>query len=108
GGVLRLPLSRKFNFVLDYFHPFRSQSSKDFFTDTSRSHLSKAINFYDAVGVGIEILTAGHIFHLNFTNNTEILESRFIPRTVSRWKDGQFRWGFTISRTFVLWRPKMK
>jgi len=100
GGALRLPLGKSLNFVFDYFHPFRNQSSKDSFA------VNQNIKFYDPIGVGFEIITAGHIFHLNFTNATEILENRFIPRTVSTWSKGQFRWGFTISRTFVLWREK--
>jgi|SRR5882724_2797272 len=100
GGAIRLPLGKSLNLVLDYFHPFRNQSSKDSFA------VNQNLKFYDPIGIGFEIITAGHIFHLNFTNATEILENRFIPRTVSKWSDGQFRWGFTISRTFVLWREK--
>lgn len=100
GGAIRLPLGRSLNLVLDYFHPFRNQSSTDSFL------VNQNLKFYDPIGVGFEIITAGHVFHLNFTNATEILENRFIPRTTSNWGDGEFRWGFNISRTFVLWRDK--
>jgi len=100
GGAVRLPLGKSVNLILDYFHPFRNQSSKDSFA------ADQNLKFYDPIGVGFEIITAGHIFHLNFTNATEILENRFIPRTTSNWGDGEFRWGFNISRTFVLWRGK--
>ncbi len=99
GGAVRLPLSKKIVILADYFHPFRSQESKDFFK-------SQGIKFYDPLGIGIEILTEGHVFHLNFTNATEILENRFIRRTVTNWGDGAFRWTFTISRNFILFRPK--
>jgi len=102
GGAVRVPLCRNLNLIIDYFHPFRNQSSKDSF------RIKQNIKFYDPLGIGFEILTAGHVFHLNFTNATEILENRFIPRTVTSWGKGQFRWGFTISRTFVLWREKNK
>lgn len=101
GGAIRLPLSKKIVILADYFHPFRSQSSKDSFAAASPS-----IQFYDPFGIGIEILTEGHIFHLNFTNATEILENRFIRRTVTSWGDGQYRWAFTISRNFILFRDK--
>ncbi|MES1197688.1 MAG: DUF5777 family beta-barrel protein [Chitinophagaceae bacterium] len=100
GGAIRFPMGRSLNLVLDYFHPFRNQSSKDSFS------VNQGLKFYDPIGVGFEIITAGHIFHLNFTNATEILENRFIPRTTKNWGDGEFRWGFNISRTFVLWRKK--
>lgn len=100
GGAVRLPLGNRVNLILDYFHPFRSTASKDSF------RIKNNIRFYDPLGVGFEILTAGHIFRLNFTNCTEILENRFVPRTIYSWGKGQFRWGFTISRTFTLWRDK--
>ena len=103
GGAARVPITRNLNFVIDYFHPFRSQTSIDSFAAQSTP-----IKFYDPLGIGFEIITPGHIFHLNFTNATEILENRFIPRTTSSWGKGQFRWGFTISRSFTLWRPKTR
>ena len=100
GGALRLPVKGKFSLLLDYFHSFRSQESIDSFK-------TRDIKFYDAIGVGVEFLTAGHVFHLNFTNATELLENRFIPRTTTSWGKGQYRWGFTVSRDFdMLWKKK--
>lgn len=99
GGAIRLPLiNNRLNLMVDYFHPFRKRASKDSFS------VNDNIKFYDPLGIGFEILTSGHSFRLNFTNTTEILENRFIPRTISSWGKGQFRWGFTISRQFTLWR----
>ena len=114
GGAVRIPLTKNFAFIVDYFHVFHSQSGKDKFKSTNTPVYNvnnapppyKGTHFYDPLGIGFEILTAGHVFHLNFTNATEILENRFIPRTVSSWGKGQYRWGFTISRTFVLWKEK--
>ena len=99
GGGIRIPLSKKFVFLADYFHTFRSQESIDFFA-------SKGIGFHDPFGIGFEIITEGHVFHLNFTNATDILENRFIRGTTSSWADGEFRWAFTLSRNFVLFRDK--
>jgi hypothetical protein len=101
GGGVRLPITKKFFLIADYFHSFRSQESKDFL----KSH---DIHLHDVFGIGVEILTEGHIFHMNFTNARNILENRFIPRTYSSWGDGQYRWGFTISRNFILFRDKKK
>jgi len=99
GGAIRVPLiANRLNLMVDYFHPFRNQASKDSFS------VNDNIHFYDPLGIGFEILTSGHTFRLNFTNATEILENRFIPRTITSWGKGQFRWGFTISRQFTLWR----
>jgi len=43
---------------------------------------------------------------LNFTNAEAISENQFLRRTTTSWGDGQFRWGFNLSRTFSLWREK--
>jgi hypothetical protein len=95
GGAMRLHLGGRYSLLLDYFHTFRNQSSIDSFK-------TRGVNFYDALGIGIEILTEGHVFHLNFTNATNILENRFVPATSKSWGKGQFRWGFTVSRDFHL------
>ena len=101
SGGIRVPVMGKFSLIADYFHTFRNQESTDLYK-------AQGVNFYDALGVGVEILTAGHVFHLNFTNATEILENRFVPRTITSWSKGQFRWGFTISRDFNLFYKKKK
>ena len=112
GGALRVPITNSINLLVDYFHPFRSESSKDYFKIEDDAYdppnditfNPNPITFYDPLGIGVEVTTAGHVFNLNFNNATEILENRFIPRTISKWSKGQFRWCFTISRRFVLWR----
>jgi hypothetical protein len=101
GGAIRLPLSKKIILLADYFHPFRSQSTRDAFEANN-------LKLYDPIGIGLEIVTEGHVFHLNFTNATEILENRFIRKTVTNWGDGEFRWAFTISRNFFLFKDKKK
>lgn len=100
GGAIRVPLSKKIILLADYFHPFRSSETKDAYES------QQSIKFYDPIGVGFEIVTEGHVFHLNFTNAYEILENRFIRRTTRNWGDWEFRWAFNISRNFVLFRDK--
>ena len=58
--------------------------------------------FYTPMGIGLEIDTGGHIFQVNFTNATGIIENDYIPYTTSNWGDNEFRLGFTISRIFNL------
>ncbi len=102
GGAIRVPVRGKFSLLVDYSHTFRSSASTKYFK-------TQDIRFYDALGVGIEMLTAGHVFHLNFTNATEILENRYVPRTITSWTKGQYRWGFTISRDFdLLWKKSRR
>lgn len=59
--------------------------------------------FYPALGFGLEFDTSGgHVFQLNFTNATGLVETDYVPYTQSNWGDGEFRLGFTISRLFSL------
>lgn len=92
GG--RAKVSNRIAVVADYFLPFR-QSSKKEYRETVTGQ-----RYYNALGVGLEMDTGGHIFHMNFTNATAIQESQFISETNSSWGKGQFRWGFSIARRF--------
>ncbi len=98
GG--RFKFSRSMAIIADYFHNFRSKESKDYFLN------QKDFHFYDPLGVGLEIETGGHVFNLIFTNATAILQNQYIPNTSSSWTRGEFRWGFSISRSFNLGKSK--
>ncbi|GAA3954147.1 hypothetical protein GO495_30615 [Chitinophaga oryziterrae] len=95
GAGGRFKFSKRLGLLVEYFYPFRSQESKDYFAAQGRK-------FYNPLAVGLEIETGGHVFHVNFTNSTAILENQFIPETTTTWQQGQFRWGFNISRRFSL------
>lgn len=58
--------------------------------------------YYNPLGIGLEIETGGHVFSLNFQNATYITENNFIPNTQKSWWDGGVRFGFSISRNFYL------
>ena len=117
GAAIRVPITKNFCFIADWYHPFRSQQSKDSLNAAADLHPVTPGSYnnydqygagYDALGVGVEISTTGHVFHLNFTNATNLLENRFIPRTLTSWGKGQYRWGFTIARNFILFKDKKK
>lgn len=87
GG--RVQLTRTLGLVGDVTLPFVKERGAD-------------TGYYPAVGLGLEIETGGHVFQVNLTNATGIMETDFIPYTTSSWFDGEFRLGFTISRLFNL------
>ncbi|GAA4308274.1 DUF5777 family beta-barrel protein [Compostibacter hankyongensis] len=93
GG--RIKFTRHMAIIMDCFLPFRSRESRDYFKQQD-------ITFYPPLAIGWEIETGGHVFHINFTNSTALLENQFIPYTTRSWTHGGFRWGFNISRTFSL------
>lgn len=101
GAAIRVPIYKKFVFIADWFHPFRSETNIN-------SLKARGVKLYDVVGVGLELVTLGHVFHVNFTNSHNILENRFLTRTTTAWGRGEYRWGFTVVRNFVLFRDKKK
>ena len=58
--------------------------------------------YYFPLGIGFEIDTGGHVFQINLTNSAGIEPTDYIPNTTLNWLEGQFRIGFTISRSFRL------
>jgi len=93
GGRIRI--TSRMAFLIDYFLPFRSTASREYFR-------RQGVRFYHPLALGLEIETGGHVFHINFSNSTAILENQFIPYTTRSWTKGEFRWGFNIARTFTL------
>ena len=89
GG--RVKLTKRISIIADYFYTF-----SDFRRGNSQ------IEFYDPLAVGVEIETGGHVFHLNFTNSAGIIDANYIPYTNDSWMDGAFKFGFNISRVFVI------
>lgn len=95
GFAGRVKLNKRLSFIADY---------------TIVNGLSRpkklTENFYNPLGLGLEIETGGHIFSLNFMNSEFINENNFIPNTKKSWKHGGVRFGFTISRNFSLFKSK--
>jgi hypothetical protein len=91
-AAARIGLSKHMGILLDYAHPFSSFRSNN-------------VNFQDPMGVGFEVETGGHVFTLNVTNSNSISEINYLSNSQSRFSQGQYRIGFTISRMFDF-RPK--
>lgn len=58
--------------------------------------------YFNPLGIGLEIETGGHVFSLNFQNAPYITENNFIPYTWKSWRNGGIRFGFSISRNFYM------
>ena len=92
GAAARLKVTKRMGIVIDYAHPFSA----------FRSNSPVPNQFYDPIGVGIEIETGGHVFTINFSNAKAISQSNYLSDTRSDIGKGEFRLGFTISRMFDL------
>jgi hypothetical protein len=58
--------------------------------------------YYNSLGIGLELETGGHVFQVHITNSFGIVENQFLPYTDTKWGDGGIRLGFNISRVFTL------
>lgn len=63
---------------------------------------------YDALSIGFDIETGGHVFQLHFTNAPGMTEHSFIGQTKGRWGKGDILFGFNISRVFNIGGKKKK
>ena len=89
GG--RLKLSRRVAFVIDYTYVM--------------SGIDKDI-YHSPLSMGVDIETGGHVFQLHFSNAEGMNEKAFITGTTDQWFDVRF--GFNLSRMFVIKKPKVK
>ncbi|GAA0729809.1 DUF5777 family beta-barrel protein [Aquimarina litoralis] len=85
GG--RYKLTKRFSLNVDYgYHLNRSSSSA----------------FKNPLSIGVDIETGGHVFQLHFTNAQPMFENGFLGQASGDWGDGDFFFGFNLSRVFDL------
>ncbi|MCX6296207.1 MAG: DUF5777 family beta-barrel protein [Bacteroidetes bacterium] len=89
GIGFRFKFTKRFAFIADYFYTF-----SDYRTNNT------ANPFYNPLALGFEVETGGHVFHLNFTNASGIVENNFLPYTTDNWLKGGYKFGFNVSRVF--------
>lgn len=95
GGGFRLKITKRMAIIADYYYIF------------SKYRTNNTVSpFYNPLAIGLEIETGGHVFHLNFTNASGIIENNYIPNTTDSWLKGGYKFGFNISRVFNIGRKK--
>ncbi len=95
GGGFRVKITKRFAIVADYYYTFSKYRQGNSSTP-----------FYNPLAIGFEIETGGHVFHLNFSNASGIIENSYLPRTTDSWLKGGFKFGFNVSRVFNVGKPK--
>lgn len=91
GG--RYKLTKRFTLSGEYYHAISDPGAYE--TSTG-----KAYPYHDAISIGVDIETGGHVFQLHFTNSRGMIERHFIGQTTGSWEDGDIYYGFNIARTF--------
>jgi hypothetical protein len=84
GG--RVKVSKRVSVNMEYYYQFNR-----LFDDS-----------YNALALGVDIETGGHVFQLHITNSRAMIEKGFITETTGDFFDGDIRLGFNISRAFQL------
>lgn len=94
GSALRVKLKGKLSLNVDYSYVWNKDKI--------------AVNkLYDPIGIGLEVVTGGHVFKLHFTNSVGIIEKEFLTNTTNNFFKGEMRFGFTLLRSFIV-KPKVK
>ncbi|MEX0362383.1 MAG: DUF5777 family beta-barrel protein [Allomuricauda sp.] len=65
-------------------------------------HLNRADNspFKNALSIGFDLETGGHVFQLHFTNAQPMNTNYFLGQATGDWGDGDIFFGFNLSRVF--------
>jgi len=87
GGALRQKLTKRIALTADYFYLLPGNT---------------ADNYRNALGVGFDIETGGHVFQLHFTNAQGMVEKFFVPQTTGDFFKGDIYFGFTVARNFTI------
>lgn len=91
GG--RYKITKRFTISGEYYKAFSDPGAYEAAT-------GKEYPYHDAISVGVDIETGGHVFQLHFTNSRGMIEKHFIGQTIGSWEDGDIYYGFNIARTF--------
>jgi hypothetical protein len=87
GAGLRQKLTKRIALTADYFYLLPGYAA-----DT----------YYNALGVGVDIETGGHVFQLHLTNSKGMTEKFFVPQTDGNFFNGDIYFGFTVARNFTV------
>ncbi len=65
-------------------------------------HLNRNKNsvYNDPLSIGVDLETGGHVFQMHFTNAQPMFENGFISQGSGDWGEGDFYFGFNLSRIF--------
>ncbi|MCM0042152.1 MAG: DUF5777 family beta-barrel protein [Algoriphagus sp.] len=97
GGGGRYKLSQRVTLSAEYYHTFRELKG-----DEDGGGGAFPYPYRDALSLGVDIETGGHVFQFHLTNARGMVEKQFIGQNVGSWGKGDIFYGFNIARTFSL------
>lgn len=95
GSGGRFKLTKRVSLNIEYFYQLPGFRIKN----------SEGKDSKDAVAIGLDIETGGHVFQVFATNAGAITEKAFITQSFNSFTSGKILLGFCISRVFTLRKP---
>lgn len=92
GAGVRMKITKRVSVNAEYYHRFATALNAYTAPGGGRA--------YDALAIGFDIETGGHVFQLHFTNARGMIEKQFLAQTTGQWGNGDIHYGFNISRVF--------
>lgn len=78
----------------------------DYYQLINKSGFQSQNKHIPPIGLGFELETGGHVFHIILSNTGGLMENQFIPLGNEDPTKGNFRLGFNISRVFTILKDK--
>lgn len=94
GGSVKITGSLRLN--AEYYYILPDQISSTIGGEKVRNALS----------VGVDLETGGHVFQLHLTNSRGMTEPYLVGQTTGEWGGGDIHFGFNVSRVFTIKKPK--
>lgn len=98
GAGTSIKLNGSLRFNIEYYYLIPDQISS----------LLGGEEVKNALSVGIDLETGGHVFQLHFTNSRGMTEKYLIGETTGSWADGGIHFGFNVSRVFNVRKKEKK
>ncbi len=95
GG--RFKLNRRTSLNAEYYYTLPALRNGD---------LGRDSQFTNALSIGFDIETGGHVFQLHLSNSKGMTEKALLGQTTGRWSMGDIFYGFNISRVFSFEKQK--
>ncbi len=93
GIAGRQKISNRTAFTFEYYYQFNNTTPVD---------------NYNALGIGVDIETGGHVFQVHVTNARGIIEKEIIANTSGEFFNGDLHIGFNLIRVFQLKKNKLE
>ena len=93
GAGGRYKISQRVTLSGEYYHTFADKQAYE-------ANTGKTYPYRNALSLGVDIETGGHVFQFHLTNARGMVEKQFIAQNIGSWQQGDIFYGFNIARTF--------